>query len=285
LRAQLVAILAALNSHGIVPLLLKGAVHLTIAQPEWHEARSMRDLDILVAASEAETANRVLSSMGYRPDHDPPPLDRHLPELRLPDRSGTVEIHTEALAFSARHALTTEEVWTRAEPQTFAGTALQLLPPEWHLLQGMLHHQIADRGHARRLLAIKGLWEFAMVGSGVSPSAWHAIIEHAEKRGILDVLASWVVQANRLFGFKSPDGLVVSAEARKHAEATFSRARVPYQVRQAAFVFDRLRFAFNRETLAIRYGRSQNVGLAALRHFVFLMRRYRSQLAQRWPGR
>ena len=46
----------------------------------------------------------ALVLLGYQPDNDPPPIDRHLPELRLPRRAGAIEIHTEALSFSARHA-------------------------------------------------------------------------------------------------------------------------------------------------------------------------------------
>ena len=56
------AALAALNADGIVPVLLKGAVHLTLPQAEWHQARAMRDLDILVRAEHAERANKILSS-------------------------------------------------------------------------------------------------------------------------------------------------------------------------------------------------------------------------------
>ena len=77
LRAQLVAALAALNADDIVPVLLKGAVHLMLPQTEWHGARAMRDLDILVRAEAAERANTILSELGYRADPNPPPLDRH----------------------------------------------------------------------------------------------------------------------------------------------------------------------------------------------------------------
>ena len=275
LREQLKVALGALNGEGVVPVLLKGAVHLTLAQPEWHQARGMRDLDILVSAAEADSANRALSALGYRPDADPPPLDRHLPELWLPGHAGTVELHIEALSFPARHALTTEEVWRHAEAGSFAGAAYRALPPEWHLLHGMLHHQLADHGHARRMLAIKGLWEFSRVGADISPRGWRAIIEHAEQRGILDVLSSWAVQAKRLFGLDIPRDLCASAAGRKHAEATFRRARAPYKFRQVASTIDRLRFAFSRETLAMRYGRDRSLSRAGLHHFLFLVRRYR----------
>jgi lauroyl/myristoyl acyltransferase len=193
--------------------------------------------------------------------------------LRLPRHAGAVEVHTAALAFSAWHALATEEIFDRAELRGFAGVKLKVLPKEWHLLHNLLHHQLADRGHARRLLAIKGLWEFSRLGGELTQARWVAIIEHAEQRGFIDLLSSWAIQANRLFGLNAPDELMVVEAGRKHAEATFRQARRPYVLRRAAFVADRLRFGFAPKTLASRYAGAENTGQAALRHVNFLVRR------------
>ena len=273
LREQLKTATGALNNQGIVPTLLKGAVHLTRTQSTWHEARGMRDLDILVRTSEAENAYLALASLGYQPSNDPGPIDRHLPELRLPRRAGAIEIHTEALSFSARHSLATEEVFNRAQIQRFDGVELKILPPEWHLLHNLLHHQLSDRGHARRMLAIKGLWEFSRGGGEVSPAGWRSIIQHAAQREFLDVLSSWAIQATRLFGLKAPSELMSLEAGRRHADATVRQARKSYLLRQGAFVADRLRFAFVPETLAARYRLSGNTRAAALRHMDFLLRR------------
>jgi hypothetical protein len=284
LRAQLSKALVALNGEGIIPVLLKGAVHLTLPPSEWHEARGMRDLDILVRASEAEKANRALSSLGYQSDHDPPPIDRHLPELRIPGRAGTIEIHTEALAFNARYAFSTDEVWARTETRSFAGTTFRALAPEWHLLHGLLHHQLADRGYARRMLALKGLWEFARVGGEISGLGWRAISSHAEERCILAILSSWCIQANLLFGLDVPQELLTSEAGQKHAEATLRHARRSYGLRQALFFADKLLFAFAPETLALRYGEGGPALASAVRHIAFLWRR-RNPMARRWLGR
>jgi hypothetical protein len=273
----------ALNAANIVPVLLKGAVHLTADQSAWHEARAMRDLDILVRVSEAQVARRVLGSLGYHEEQNPPPLDRHLPELWLPGRAGTVEIHTEALSFPARYALTTEEVFSHAVMRSFMGGGMRVLPPEWHLLHGMLHHQLSDRGHARCMLALKGLWEFSRVGAELGPQGWKSIIAHTEERGVLAMLSSWSVQAHHLFGLRAPDKLLYLPSGRKHAEATFKRARAPFRLRQASLVVDKLRFAFAPETLWGRYGGEGKVWQNALRHLGFLWRR-RSQMARRWLG-
>jgi hypothetical protein len=283
LRSQLQTVVRALDAENIVPVLLKGAVHLTLDQPEWHKARSMRDLDILVHPTEARVATQVLASLGYCQDADPPPLDRHLPEQWLPGRAGTIEIHIEALSFPARYALTTEEVLSRAVMQTFAGTTIRVLPLEWHLLHGMLHHQLSDRGHARRMLALKGLWEFSNVGSGLTPEGWSTIIAHAEERNILEMLSSWSVQAHELFGLNAPRQLLAFPPGRKRAAATFRHASKPYRLRQTLFILDKLRFAFSPGTLRLRYAGQGNGWKHALRHLGFLWRR-RSQMARRWLG-
>jgi hypothetical protein len=283
LTSQLHAAATALNGVGIVPVLLKGAVHLTADQIDWQEARAMRDLDILVRASEAEAAGLVLTSLGYGQDPDPPPLDRHLPEFWLPEGAGTVEIHTEALSFPARHALTTEEVFSRAVMQKFAGTTIRVLPSEWHLLHGMLHHQLSDRGHARRMLALKGLWEFSKVGSGLTTEGWRTIIAHAEERHILDMLSSWSVQAHGLFGLNVPQQLLAFPPGRKRAAATFRHASKPYRLRQTLFILDKLRFAFSPGTLRLRYADKGNGWQHALHHLGFLWRR-RSRMVRRWLG-
>jgi hypothetical protein len=283
LREQLIAALAVLNAADIVPVLLKGAAHLTGPGPAWHQARAMRDLDLLVGAEDAGRAHSLLLSLGYRADPDPPPLDRHLPELWLPGHAGTIEIHTEALAFPARYALTTDEVFEHAEPGTLDGTRFQMLPPHWHALHGLLHHQLSDRGHARRMLAVKGLWEFARVGAELSPQGWDVIVAQAEQGNLLEMLSSWAVQANRLFELAAPDRLLRFEAGRTHADATFRRASLPYGARQALFMADKLKFAFAPRTLKLRYGES-NVGAAALRHIDFLWN-HRRQLARRWFGR
>ena len=58
------------------------------------------------------------------------------------------------------------------------------------------------------------------------------------------MLSSWSIQANRLFGLKAPKRCLAMDAGRKHADATFKRARAPYRLRQALFVADKLTFAF-----------------------------------------
>jgi hypothetical protein len=286
-RDQLIAIIAALNRAGIVALVLKGARYLLAPQGAWCEARSMRDIDLLVRKDDAQAAVAALKRQGYASDAQFVPMDQHLPELWKADCPSAVEIHTEALAFSARKALATDEVWQHAVRGSTEDGSFFVLPVEWHLLHGLLNHQLSDRGHARCLLAIKALWEFAMLGCELPEQAWRSIADHMTAREEADVLGSWIMQATRLFGLACPPGVTISSDARAHAERTLAYAALPDWLRRGHFLADQLRFGFARETMAVRYGIAENEVslLTAMRHLRFLVRYYRGQMLQRFTGR
>jgi hypothetical protein len=286
-RDQLIAIIAALNQAGIVALVLKGARYLLAPQGPWCEARSMRDIDLLVRKDDAQAAVAALERQGYASDAQFVPMDQHLPELWMSGRPSAVEIHTEALAFSARKTLATDEVWQRAVRLSTEAGAFFVLPVEWHLLHGLLNHQLSDRGHARCLLALKALWEFALLGCEMSEEAWRSIDDHMNGRGQADVLGSWIVQAARLFGLGHPPGGTISSAARAHAEQTLAHAARPDWLRRGHFLAAQLRFGFARETMAVRYGlvETEVSPLTAVRHLRFLARYYRGQVLRRLMGR
>jgi lauroyl/myristoyl acyltransferase len=272
LREQLRTVTRALNQNGIVPILLKGAAELIDTNTPWRQAREMRDLDLLVHKFEADAAYQLLVSLGYWPEKALPHHPHHLPELRLPRHAGAIEIHTEILEFSARHALSTEDVIDRAELQAFDDAKLKVLPLEWRLLHHLLHYQLVDRGHARRRLALKGLWEFSKLGGELSEPQWQNIIQHAVQRKFLEMLSSWTVQAKLLFGLNAPGQLMAFKAGINHAETTFSWARRSYFLRKTAFITDTLTYSFSPKTLAQRYPENENTGRAALRHVNFLLR-------------
>ncbi|MBV7522256.1 nucleotidyltransferase family protein [Ensifer sp. ENS12] len=66
LRAQLIETVAAFNSRGIVPILLKGAVPLFVSPPGRLPSRMTSDLDIAVEAGEEAAAKACLEELGYR---------------------------------------------------------------------------------------------------------------------------------------------------------------------------------------------------------------------------
>lgn len=286
LRDQLLTIIAALNEREITPLLVKGACHLTELEG-WCKARGMRDLDIVVQPAQLGGAATALELLGYEFAH-PPELDglHHLPEMHLRDRHGAVELHSNALAFNAEPVLPSNRIWELSTLQVFRGKRFRTLPAAWHILHGLLHHQVADRGHARHLLALKGLWEFSMGASKLSAQDWHPIIGHMANGGQSDVLLSWVAQANLLFGLQIPEPITITENAMVHARETTRRAAWPYPLRRAMFITDQFGFAFRADTLALRYGsrhKRSKLGLAGS-HLIHLFRKYRGDALSRIVG-
>ena len=283
---QLLAIIATLNAANVAPLLLKGSRHLMMPTGDWCQARDMRDIDLLVRKDEVRSTVVALQGAGYRFEEGFVPVDQHLPELWLGGRPSAVEIHTEALAFSARKTLTTEEIWLHSVYHLSDCGAFFILPEEWHLLHGLLNHQISDRDYVRHILRIKALWEFTQLGDGLSVAGWHTIAEHMAARAQADTLGSIVVQAARLFGLAYPAGVTVSPAAHAHAKRTLAHASRLQLLRRSYFLLDQLRFGFARETMAIRYGLPESeVSVVTLgRHVGFLASRYRGQILRRIIG-
>jgi putative nucleotidyltransferase-like protein len=67
LRAQLTEAVTALNRHGIVPLLLKGAIPLFFSDDKQITARMTSDLDLGVDSADEESALQCLGELGYVP--------------------------------------------------------------------------------------------------------------------------------------------------------------------------------------------------------------------------
>jgi Uncharacterised nucleotidyltransferase len=134
----------------VVALLIKGARYLADDCAPWCEARPMRDLDILVQPQQAEHAAAALRAIGYAGETAPVPAEHHLPEMRKPGRHFPIELHTQALDFAGSKLLQSAQLWAVSAPGRVAEHAVRILPPGWHLLHALLHHQAGDRGYARR---------------------------------------------------------------------------------------------------------------------------------------
>ncbi|MBX9775214.1 MAG: nucleotidyltransferase family protein [Xanthobacteraceae bacterium] len=284
-REQVVELIAALNSVDIVPFLLKGARYLVAPAGPWCEARTMRDLDIMVRKADALRAIAALSAQGYVADTQSIPTEHHLPEMWRAGFPSALEIHTDALAFSAEALLATDEVWRHGVQMSTEAGSCVVLPWEWHLLHGLLHHQVSDRGHRRKVLAAGPLWEFAWLGSELPDQAWRSIAATMAERGAGDVLGSWIALAETLYRFELPGAVAVSPAARAHAEATLAWSRAADWRRRGRFLADQLRFAFSPKTLSVRYRDQTSSPSRALRHMHFLADRYRGRVFSRLFGR
>ncbi len=287
-KTQLEGILLVLAGAGIVPLILKGARYLVEPMASWCEARSMIDFDILVRPDDASRAVAALEQEGYRASPDDviygPKRSRHLPALEHPDQALSLEIHVNPLSPVGERIMSTQQVWARATKAS-KGPFL-VLPNSWHALHGLLHHQIQDRGHLRRTLCVKALWEWTMLARDFTPDDWDEVRAQMRAAVASEVLDSWLVQSHRLFGLEPPFLPEISAAARAHADATFRLASRPYLIRRTRHVADQLRVSFARETLADKYAvpHSRVSLLHAGRNVIDLVRRHRGNILQRLTG-
>ncbi len=282
--AQLQAILAQLNGAGIVPLILKGARYLIAPVASWSEARSFRDIDILLHPSDADRAFALLVAEGYRPGEAYMRNYHHLPDLQREGESASVELHTAALSMDGQRAMSTDFVWRQATKA--ADGSFFVLPPKWQALHCLLHHQLCDRGYARRILALKPLWEWTMLTRECSRDDWHDIAGQMREAGALDLLGSWLTQAQRLFGAPLSSSTAISGQAAQNAAETFKRASAPHWRRRSSFVVDQLRYALSKATLAARYGKApENISVAdGVRYLMQLLRQHRGNLLRRFVG-
>jgi len=289
-QRQLDEVLRLLGGIGTPPLLLKGARYLVDPLGAWCEARTMSDIDILLPPDHAKTAFSALLAEGYRQMVDDefvygPTHSHHLPALVHPDHALAVEIHTDALSVAGRRLLPTELVWSHASSPAADGRCL-VLPPVWHALHGLLHHQVQDRGHIQRTLNLKALWEWTMLARAFTATDWETVGAFARQAGATDVLDSWLLQAERLLGSAPPLPRTSAPSATAHADATLRLAFQPYWLRRARSVADQLRTSFARETLAGKYDVAPTqVSLRhAVRNIADLLRRHRGNVLLRLTG-
>jgi len=284
LTAQLQNILRGLNRDGIFPLILKGARYLVAPVAAWSEARTFRDIDLLLRPSDADRAFTILVAEDYRPGQPYMPNYHHLPELERQGEPSSVEIHTAPLSLAGQAALSADFLWRHAVKA--ADGSCFILPAKWQALHCLLHHQLADRGYARRILALKPLWEWMMLTRHGARDDWQEIERHMRDAGALDLLGSWLAQAHHLFGAPLPNEIAIPAQAAQNAAATFKRASAPHWRRRTSFVMDQLRYSFSKDTLAARYGKApEKISVAdGGRYLLALLRQHRGSLLRRLVG-
>lgn len=286
-RQQLEDVLQVLKRARVAPLILKGARYLVAPVDEWCEARAMADFDILIQPGDIQSARTALAAAGYRQASDqaaPYKSAHHLPPLEHPDHPKTLEIHVHPLTAAAATIMNTRQVWDKAN--TAQSGAFLVLPPIWHAVHGLLHHQVQDRGHVLHKLCIKGLWEWSMLARAFTEDDWNAVRAHMQAARALDILDSWLLQSHRLFGLEVPWLAEICPAAERHADATLRRAFWPYWIRRSRQIADELTVSFARPTLAAKYDvPPAHVSLAHVgRNLMELLQRYHGSVLQRLSG-
>jgi hypothetical protein len=147
--SELVKLTKLLNQANISSIALKGAYLARFAYPDAN-LRSLRDLDLLVPESDAQSAYELLLSQGYRTTshghaETHAHLGKHLPMLISP-QGIHIEIHLRLITpFKAEKfqenntSLDWDALWSRGIERDLLGTKLRFLSPEDLLLHLCLH--------------------------------------------------------------------------------------------------------------------------------------------------
>lgn len=210
LRSQLLEAVGELNSVGIVPVLLKGAMHLVSDMYGDSGVRIMTDIDLLVPSGDLEKSQEILRQMGYRAEEGMKCYDEshhHCAPLFRPGDYGALELHRDLLMKGYRQFLPGETALAESEPLEYEGRAMKVLSPTHRVLHNILHSQIIDRHYPEGVLPLRSLHEMVTeVSAQRSRFEWsgiRAVMENG-KRG--DVLDTYLYLAHRLFGLSLPGG-------------------------------------------------------------------------------
>jgi hypothetical protein len=208
--AQTEAILRLLNAEGIPHVLLKGAARRAAAHLfPYADARTTKDVDVLVPAAQAQPAWDQLRALSYdyamRPQ-DTPAGHYHLPPLC--DRARVaVELHT-----STSGAVSPDEAWRRASSTAAEvrhnGITLRVPSPTellWHAITHAGQHQAAFR--------LRFFQDAAVILASGAELDWQEIQARLDSPEIADrrATAGWLGAAAWLGGARLPEGIVRGA--------------------------------------------------------------------------
>lgn len=213
LAARLTELVQALNTEGIVPILIKGSRSIWLGSPEW---RSMRDLDLLVAGHDATRAQAIAVGLGYTTEGGPERRGswHHRPNLYRPDLPGWLEFHNRGGVPRVEQFIGTAELVAEATEQRSPFGRALLLPPHLHVLHGLVHHHVGHGADKRGEIDLKGLYEFAAEVALLTAEEIHLLVARAGRHPRLSAMMDlWTAGSADLFGLEVRDPLILRDDA------------------------------------------------------------------------
>jgi hypothetical protein len=166
LLTETAAIIDTLNKGGLIPVVLKGVAFL-VDDPAARAWRFMRDVDLLVPASDLGAAVERLERLGFAratDDYDPE-HEAHFPPLVSPCRTYSVELHTRLFGRGA-HGIDVERLAARARPMSLGAATIAMPHLDDRIAHLLAHAQLHNRGHVARRLVLKDVLDLAMLPEG-----------------------------------------------------------------------------------------------------------------------
>lgn len=206
-------LVASLNAKQIDPVLIKGARTLWLGVSPW---RTMRDLDILVAADEIDRAQDTVIAQGFLSDPEEAlrPNRHHKPPLFRPELNFYIELHQRAGNRYAEQFFPTSRLLLRGKLHERNGLRAYVLGDGDEVWQNLVHHFFGHSGFARGTLDYKGLYEFASAFQELGSADRTILLDHARRCSMgLAALDLWVAAAHDELGIALPPDVQLHSDA------------------------------------------------------------------------
>ena len=163
LRAQLGDLVAALNTVGIEPILLKGMAHFALGVYEDDADRVIGDIDVLVAGEQLGTALGVLRDMDYRSYGEDAGHNHrhHYPPVARDDSEAWVELHKAA---SPCHRALPMLALIRHARRISLGSGAAAVPcPDDLIVHNIAHSQLHQRGFWSAEFSLRDAYDLVLL--------------------------------------------------------------------------------------------------------------------------
>lgn len=242
LRAQLTRVLDALDIAGIDAIPLKGGHWLAAGLLRDPAAREMVDVDVLVPHSLAEDTVAALHRIGYIVDDAPADresTDHQLSPLRLPGRSGSLEVHLEPMVAFRRALVTADEVRRHADDTAIDRMARRLPDATTAMILLIGHAQLQEDGVRMLQLPLRALHDLQQLDPAfVADVDWDRVERHFTRAGVGGrvALAGFAAAASRHFAIELPVSRTGGASWLRTVELAMDRPRTARRAREVAYL-------------------------------------------------
>jgi hypothetical protein len=267
--AQLHGVVSTLNSAGIVPAPLKGALHVLEGTNAHPAERVMADLDLLVSPSDVGPALAALEQAGYRPQPAKEYGSGHDTVLFDPRQPVPVELHAEIGEPGITRALTSAD-YMDGSTVTREGLTYRVADPAHVVLHNVLHAQIQDHNYEVFGLPLRQLHTLsAFVRAQGSTIDWPTVRSRMARVGQTAVLDAYLDLARRFMAL--PAGLAPRSTPALRARRATCMLNAELGGRPG-HALRNLRNAFAPVYLRDRYGPEHPLARLRVRHAVHLWR-------------
>ncbi|MCA0318823.1 MAG: nucleotidyltransferase family protein [Proteobacteria bacterium] len=258
IRTEALAIGHALDAAGVTGVVLKGAAWLFEAGPASGD-RMMRDIDLLVASDDLDTAMRSLALAGFLPSGTIGTEQAHIHEWPL-EHAGhpvSVEVHT-ALSTRTR-MLSGADMLAEAVP---VAPGLAIPSPRHRILHNVIHGEIVNGNRAGGIIDLREAMDLGrLMQASAATLDWTVLAREAGERGMGPALAGGLHKAAFVSACPPPEPFAQDARGRRHLRRCLIQRRWPPLDRALRPLANLSRgLAWERDAFSLGLGDRRDVG-------------------------